>query len=440
MRPGIAGVLLVLVGCGGRAGEPRNSAPAGDGGTVGDSAAGAPSGAAAGAAGDGSAGAGGDAGDGSGTAGSGGLMACADPDGDPLNCGDRGHVCSSGGCWRGTCRDATGGTKLVTGEHPTALAVDAENIYWLNRIPECVNDVSHTQLKSCPISGCTGQPTILWDDLQAGSLLAVVGGTVFWTVTGFNTGALFSCPVQGCDGGPRTVVALNDSYIDTFAADATTVAFGTHFGAFSCPVAGCAASGPTTLFEQTGAKTSLTIHGDQLFGTLELPDDSRDSGQAPTLFACPLAGCPSGPTFAPTPAIFGALASDGQNAAWINTGQLIDFSATNMSDTEWDDGSVYVCPLAGCADKTAPLASYPAWFAATAIAVDAANAYWTEGPPSTEPGAAPSMLVRCALAGCAGKPAALATLGAGSTTAIALDASSVYWIDDAFGAIMKRAK
>jgi hypothetical protein len=77
-----------------------------------------------------------------------------------------------------------------------------------------------------------------------------------------------------------------------------------------------------------------------LFGTVELPDDSRNSGQAPTLFAYPLAGCPRGPTFAPPPRILGALALDGQNAAWINTGELSDFSATNMSDTEWDDGSV----------------------------------------------------------------------------------------------------
>jgi hypothetical protein len=428
MRAGMVGMLLVLLGCGGRASAPASPASpagAGNGGSVGDGGDGG-DGATAGAAGD----------DG---AGAGGLVACADLDGDPLNCGDPGHVCSDDGCWRGTCRDATGGTKLVTGEHPSALAVDADNIYWLNRVPVCLSDVSHTQLKSCPLSGCTGQPTILWDDLQAAQGLAVANGTVFWTIVGSSTGSILSCSVHGCGGAPRTVVEA-EAFVDTFAASATTVAFGTHFGAFACPVAGCSASSSTTLFEQTGVKTSFAIQGDQLFGTAEVPDDSRDSGQAPTLFACPLAGCPGGPTFFPTPAIYGALASDGQNAAWINTGELIDFSASNMSDTEWDDGSVYVCPLTGCADKTAPLVSYPAWFAATAIAVDASNVYWTEGPPSTESGAAPSTLVRCAIAGCAGKPTELATLGAGSTTAIALDASSVYWIDEAFGAIMKRAK
>jgi hypothetical protein len=261
---------------------------------------------------------------------------------------------------------------------------------------------------------------------------------VFWTVFS-NTGSLLSCPVQGCDGAPRTLVE-EAADIDVFAANATSVAFGTALGAFSCPVAGCAADGPDTLFERRGSKTSFAIQGDQLYGTLELPDDSTDSGQAPTLFACALTGCPSTPTFSPTPPIHGALATDGQTAAWINTGELIDFSATNMSDTEWDGGAVYVCPLAGCAVDTPPLAGYPAWFASTAIALDASGVYWTQGPPGEQPGVAPSTLVRCPSTGCSGKPTELATLGAGSTTAIVLDADSVYWIDVAFGAIMKRSK
>ena len=383
-------------------------------------------------------GAGGDAGA-SGSAGD-GAASCGDVDSDPLNCGACGNVCADGGCWRGLCRQASGGTRLVTGEYPIALAVDADRIYWLNYIRVSLNELPHTQLKSCPLSGCLGNPKLLWDDRQDARRLAVANGAAFWSVADWKTAAVLSCPSNGCSGAPRTVVSLVNDYVDDFVANATSLVFSTHLGIFSCPTSGCEPTGPVALFEQTGLKSNLAIQGNELYGLVDVPDDTKDSGQAPTLFSCPLSGCASGPTLFPTPAVKGALAVSEQTVAWVDTGELIDFSATNMSDTEWDQGRVYACPLTGCVGTPTPLAQYPAWFAAQAIAVDASGVYWTQGPPGEMPGVAPSTLVRCPSGGCVAEPTALATLGTGSTNAIVLDESNVYWIDLAFGAIMKRHK
>ncbi|HEY3821921.1 MAG TPA: hypothetical protein VGL81_32365 [Polyangiaceae bacterium] len=77
-----------------------------------------------------------------------------------------------------------------------------------------------------------------------------------------------------------------------------------------------------------------------------------------------------------------------------------------------------------------------------AIATDGANVYWVD--QSTVPDDGNGRVLRCTTGGCNGAPETLAgRVDAGvpgllAWAAIAVDASSVYWIDG--GAIVKRAK
>ena len=56
--------------------------------------------------------------------------ACVDLQSDPAHCNACGRSCGAGGCVAGAC-DATWSPVVATGTAPTALAVDATSVYWL---------------------------------------------------------------------------------------------------------------------------------------------------------------------------------------------------------------------------------------------------------------------------------------------------------------------
>jgi hypothetical protein len=97
------------------------------------------------------------------------------------------------------------------------------------------------------------------------------------------------------------------------------------------------------------------------------------------------------------------------------------------------DGAVYECAIGGCNNKPTQLASNTS---ATAIAVDATTVYWGSDTAGS--------VVSCLITGCNGTPTTLAS-GQDFPLGMALDAANAYWTtagdsDGATGTVMKCPK
>lgn len=108
----------------------------------------------------------------------------------------------------GTAADSgTGGApvgpeKLRDGLKALALAVDSENLYWI----ESIDTTSACSIKSCPLGGCgTSQPAeVVVDAMSAASLLSV-GGLLYWSeVKNSDSRWLRSCHPGNC-GSPSLI-------------------------------------------------------------------------------------------------------------------------------------------------------------------------------------------------------------------------------------------
>lgn len=329
-------------------------------------------------------------------------------------------------------------TQLATATSATALAVDANNVYWIDNSPATTGTLA--SVKRCAISGCGGKPTTVWQTPDDLFFLAVAGDSLWWADIVLNAvddpASIVSCPVAGC--GATTVLAnLGGTTLQAFAASAAGVVWATDSGTFTCSLAGCSGGVPTQLFTASGSEAGYVIQNSRLFGINLYVDGGEDFAQTNHLFSCSVSGCMSDPAVLGTVNASGPLALDAENAYWVYPGtSSVAFSGLPIPMNSWTDGAIYECPLSGCVGDPTALMNYPSWYRPTSIAADASGVYWTVGVP----GADMSSLVRCSGAGCGMDPTVLATLSASTTPAIALDAENVYWIDQGLGAIMMRAK
>ncbi len=379
----------------------------------------------------------------------GGGSTCDDVSSDPANCGTCGTVCPGGLCVSGTCRAASGGTAIVTGEQPLALALDDTFVYWLNQLPQPDGQIGHTQLKRCPKLGCNGAPAILWDSDARGYFLNVAGGTAWWVSEGaVGAPEILSCATSGCTA--PTPLLTRNAYVDgapsSLAVDGSVAIWSTSTGVYSCPLGGCTQA-LTSLFSSQGSAGCLTLSGGVAYGALFGATGFVGAGQVNQLFSFTLGGAAS----ASNPEVLGqpvnpaAIVLDDTRLYFVDAGDRQAVGGLKqIGVSSWLNGGIYSCPRAGCGTTPTALASYPSWYAAETLAVDATDVYFSEGDPDSN--VSPSLegvsarLVRCALGGCAGKPTVLATLATGTTPGIALDDTHVYWIDRGASAIFERAK
>lgn len=342
-------------------------------------------------------------------------------------------------CVGGGSNAASGVTQLATAMSATALAVDANNVYWIDGSPSLTK--ASVTVKRCAISGCGGEPTTIWQTPDDILFFAVAGGSLWWTDTVLNSvddpTNIVSCPVAGC-AATTVLASLGASPPRAFGAGAAGVAWAIDSGTFACSLTGCPNNAPTQLFTLLGSEAGYVIQNSQLFGINLEADGGGGFAQVNHLFSCPLSGCANEPTVLGTVNASGPLALDAENAYWIYPGIAnAGFSGLPIPPpTEWGDGAIYECPLSGCVGEPTALMNYPSWYRSASIAADASGVYWTAGVPN----GSTSSLVRCTGAGCGMEPTLLATVSASTTPAIALGAENVYWIDQGLGAIMMRKK
>jgi hypothetical protein len=101
---------------------------------------------------------------------------------------------------------------LVSGAHmPLSIAVSDGNLYW-------TDTYSVGAVKTCPLTGCGGEPRVLALQQPYPQWLKIQGGVAYWFIpedgspsfvneNSATSGRLQACPVDGCDASPAALVS-----------------------------------------------------------------------------------------------------------------------------------------------------------------------------------------------------------------------------------------
>lgn len=322
------------------------------------------------------------------------------------------------------------GTPLVlaTGlASPSGIAVDATNVYWLTlgiyhpsglgaKVP---GSRTGAQVMKCAKAGCGNHPTVLatgdWRIGGTPAAIAVDGSDVYWGADG----QVLKCATSGCGGTPTAILSGTD-FAYGIALDATNVYVTTGGGVqvLKCAKSGCG-SNPVLLWsgeQQTPQyfPQGIVIDGATAYWTIG----------GGLVMRCATAGCGNMPEHfwtasrGTSQAATNGIAVDGTHVYWTNSQPLMY-------------GQAMQCARSNCAGTVKILAS--GLSLAYAIAVDGANAYFTQvGSTLIDGGGVydgPGRVMRCAIGGCGGHPTALAD-GLSGPLGIALDANAVYWTEE----------
>ncbi len=134
---------------------------------------------------------------------------CVDTRSSSENCGACGHACGGGKCQDGACAPVLVASNVA---QPRGVAAAGGSVFWLR----------NGGVERCPVTGCTGGPTVIWNDVAlainqpGGTTIVTDGNQVAWMATG-NAGGngrdIFQCGVVGCVNGffPKVATGLNDT-------------------------------------------------------------------------------------------------------------------------------------------------------------------------------------------------------------------------------------
>jgi hypothetical protein len=322
---------------------------------------------------------------------------CVDVSRDPANCGDCGVDCGGGSCVDGGCQPVRAPVALATGQRgPQDLAVNATHVYWVNK--------SGGEVNAVPIDGGTIR-TLATGQVNVENV-ALDGTSVYWTTIFVPRSTIKKAPLGG---GPETLLfegirAVNDLAVvsgDVFWAEYAS-------GSGSVSMIPVSTTQPTVIVDgamnprgievKEASRTTFSVFWTNHYGG----DSSVQRQVVPSMVELsPLAAGQQFPY---------AIAVDAANVYWSTLDDRALWSVRR-------DGGLVTMLASG--------------HRANDIAVDESRLYWVDSVAGT--------VTAMPLSG--GAPVTLAG-GQLSPSAIAVDATSVYWTNGDFthGAVMRMAK
>jgi hypothetical protein len=272
--------------------------------------------------------------------------------------------------------DGTGQVSLASGQdHPMLVAADAGDVFWVN-VSSAGSTVTLVHLPP------EGTPVQLYTGIGYPTGLALDATHAYLALTRTDngsdnfTGAIFTIPRAG---GPPTAIATSQAFPLGFAKQGTSVYWanlGTPTGAFSDYTGGTLNVAPET----GGAATELATGIGNLFGLAvgssifisSRTDPPGTTNAKGTLISCPLAGCGKS-NGAATTLITGAPAPYEQ--AMVADGDTLYYALHGDDEAAVPNGAI----MKVSASAPTPAALVSARRSPCRVVLDAANVYWLEG-------------------------------------------------------------
>ena len=190
--------------------------------------------------------------------------ACSDLQTDAHNCGFCGHDCGTGTCAKGMCPVQTLASNLM---YPFGIAVDATSFYVTEQ-----GTLSNTgDVLKCPVAGCPTTPTPMTATIDNPGDIAVDATNVYWLNRGGIAsagGSVMKCPVAGCgtNDANRVTLVKSITFPVGMTLDATNVYYnqtgpnpGFNGSLEYCAIAGCAQK-PKTILTGQAHPTSVAVN------------------------------------------------------------------------------------------------------------------------------------------------------------------------------------
>jgi hypothetical protein len=327
---------------------------------------------------------------------------------DPANCGRVGRDCGGGACVKGACGVVVvqDGIRELGG-----FAVDSSGVYYTSNPGDF-----DMRLLRCPPSGCTVQPDQLASGLSNGQAVQLGPDDVFFgaaPIQSTTRNSVYTCPKTGCTAPP---VSLFNSGLMGGAGDDLVAVGNRWFSSFGSGILSCRFTRGQPC-ERSGIPAAEHVY--RSHGTFPLAVDVKYvyfgfsppvEGDAPrhqNLMACPLESDCSAPTL---------LAADLTPAALAAFEGMV-YILQKGGEGGAPNGTLGTCAAGGCGPDG------PAVFARklahpTALAVDASGVYWFASDANE--------IEMCPLSGCGGGPRTVVSDVKGASH-LTLSGGSVYW-------------
>jgi hypothetical protein len=327
---------------------------------------------------------------------------------DPGNCGRIDHDCGGGACVKGACQKAVVQDGIVG---LGGFAVDSSGVYYTSNPGDF-----DARLLRCPVSGCRLQPEQLASGLQGGQAVQLGPDDVFFgaePVQSTSRPGVYTCPKTGCTQRP---VSLFNSGLMGGAGDEIVAVGNRWFSSFGDGIISClfVRGQPCERRAIPAAEVPYRSHGafplaadaTHVYFGYRAPAEGASPARQ-DLMSCALDSDCSTPTLLARDLTPDALAArDGTVYILRKAGQ-----------GGVPRGAVLTCAASGCGPN-GPVALVDHLAYPTALAVDASGVYWYAADAGS--------IATCPLAGCDGGPQDVVT-GLKGVTRLALSGDFVYW-------------
>jgi hypothetical protein len=286
---------------------------------------------------------------------------------------------------------------IAIGQAPTSLALDDTNLYWQNTS-------AAPAIEYCPLTGCTGAPTVITESDNLGLNSFTVSQSLAYFYLGTSP-SIYDEPISGGAEAP----AFGFGYLAPIFSNSTNVFAGDLAAINSCPV-GAPCLTPTTLYSVPSGSLSLVgISATEAF-FLYTPEDVEDNA---ALEAVSFSG--GTPRIVCASALFQEQSLFGYFGTAVITPDYVYFTSTASDMGFPGAAAIYRVPTAGGDPVIYAIDDSP-----YGLAADATNLYWTNSVATT------GSVRACPLGAECTAPVTVAA-GQDNPEPIVVNATTVYW-------------